>query len=103
MTNAFDPTRPISSPDQSANITLRRSGVFASFDATGRRLRALDAEGRARLTLGAGAGLVAASLDELTVTAGELARGLLPAEPFLVMGQYSMGDETRMPPGKETT
>jgi hypothetical protein len=38
-----------------------RSGVFASFDGTGRRLRAMDGEGRPRLTLGAGAGLVAAT------------------------------------------
>src|SRR5262249_59050206 len=45
---------------------------------------------------------VAASLDELSVTASELARGLLPTDPFLVMGQYSMADETRAPAGKET-
>jgi phytoene dehydrogenase-like protein len=44
---------------------------------------------------------VAEGLDELTVTTGELARGLVPARPFLVLGQYSMGDETRCPPGKE--
>jgi hypothetical protein len=37
------------------------SGVFASFDAAGHRLRALDPEGRLRLTLGAGSGLVAAT------------------------------------------
>ena len=45
---------------------------------------------------------VAESIDELTVTAGELARGLVPSNPFLVMGQYSMGDPTRQPEGKET-
>jgi phytoene dehydrogenase-like protein len=41
------------------------------------------------------------SVDELTEATGELARGLVPARPFLVFGQYSMGDETRCPPGKE--
>jgi phytoene dehydrogenase-like protein len=45
---------------------------------------------------------VANSVDELTVSTGELACGLVPSRPFLVMGQYSMADETRAPPGKET-
>ena len=45
---------------------------------------------------------VADSVDELSVTASELARGLVPTDPFLVMGQYSMGDPTRAPEGKET-
>jgi phytoene dehydrogenase-like protein len=40
-------------------------------------------------------------MDELTVTMSELARGLIPARPFLVLGQYSMGDPTRCPPGRE--
>jgi phytoene dehydrogenase-like protein len=44
---------------------------------------------------------VADSIDELSVTAGELARGLPPERPFLVLGQYSMADPTRCPPGKE--
>jgi phytoene dehydrogenase-like protein len=44
---------------------------------------------------------VADSLDELSVTQSELARGLVPTNPFLVMGQYSMADPTRMPAGKE--
>lgn len=44
---------------------------------------------------------VAEGLDELTVWASELARRLVPSRPFLVMGQYSMGDPTRCPPGKE--
>lgn len=45
---------------------------------------------------------VTEGIDELTVTTGELARGLIPERPFLVLGQYSMGDETRAPDGKET-
>lgn len=44
---------------------------------------------------------VAESVDELSVTQSELARGLTPSTPFLVMGQYSMADPTRMPDGKE--
>jgi phytoene dehydrogenase-like protein len=44
---------------------------------------------------------VADSIDELSVTAGELARGLPPTNPFLVLGQVSMVDATRCPPGKE--
>jgi phytoene dehydrogenase-like protein len=45
---------------------------------------------------------VAESLDELSVTASELARKVIPTDPFLVLGQYSMGDPTRAPEGKET-
>jgi phytoene dehydrogenase-like protein len=41
-------------------------------------------------------------LDELTLTSAQLALGLVPERPFLVLGQYSMGDETRQPPGRET-
>jgi phytoene dehydrogenase-like protein len=41
------------------------------------------------------------SVDELTAATSEVARGLIPARPFLVFGQYSMGDPTRCPPGKE--
>jgi phytoene dehydrogenase-like protein len=44
---------------------------------------------------------VAEGIDELTVSAGELARGLVPTDPFLILGQYSMGDATRSPGGKE--
>jgi phytoene dehydrogenase-like protein len=44
---------------------------------------------------------VADSVDELSVTQHELARGLLPTTPFLVMGQYSQADPSRMPAGKE--
>lgn len=45
---------------------------------------------------------VAESMDELTVSTGELSRGLIPAVPYLVMGQYSMADPTRQPHGAET-
>ena len=34
--------------------------------------------------------------------AAELARGLVPARPFLVLGQYAHFDPTRQPAGKET-
>ncbi len=44
---------------------------------------------------------VADSVDELTVFASELSRRLLPARPFVVFGQYSPLDPTRMPPGRE--
>ncbi len=44
---------------------------------------------------------VAEGIDELTEWSGELARGLVPAKPFLVFGQYSMGDPSRCPAGKE--
>ena len=44
---------------------------------------------------------VAESVDELSVTQHELARGLRPTNPFLVLGQYSMADPTRMLAGKE--
>jgi hypothetical protein len=39
----------------------RASGVFARFDASGRRLAVLDARGRPARTLGAGTGLIAAT------------------------------------------
>ena len=45
---------------------------------------------------------VAESIDELTVTASELARKLVPTDPFLVLGQYSPADPSRQPEGKET-
>ena len=46
---------------------------------------------------------VAESVDELSVTQSEIARGLRPTNPFLVLGQYSMVDPSRMPAGKEVT
>jgi phytoene dehydrogenase-like protein len=45
---------------------------------------------------------IADGIDELTRTTAQLARGLIPDRPFLVMGQYSMVDPTRQPPGRET-
>ena len=45
---------------------------------------------------------VAEDTDALTVVASELARGLLPERPFLLVGQQSMTDPTRQPAGKET-
>src|SRR6476619_2638475 len=45
---------------------------------------------------------VAESMDELTRNAAAMATGRVPAEPYLVMGQYSMVDPSRQPPGAES-
>jgi phytoene dehydrogenase-like protein len=45
---------------------------------------------------------LAESVDALTESSSSLARGLIPARPFLIMGQQSMTDPTRMPAGAET-
>jgi phytoene dehydrogenase-like protein len=45
---------------------------------------------------------LAEGVDALTLAASELARGLVPARPFLLMGQQSLTDPTRQPEGKET-
>jgi phytoene dehydrogenase-like protein len=45
---------------------------------------------------------LADSVDELSVYANEIQRGLVPARPFLVLGQYASADPTRAPAGKET-
>ena len=45
---------------------------------------------------------VADGIDFLTVVTGQLARSVIPDRPFLIVGQYSMVDETRQPAGKET-
>ena len=45
---------------------------------------------------------VADGMDALTRTTAQLSRGLIPDQPFLVLGQYSMVDETRQPAGGET-
>ena len=45
---------------------------------------------------------VAEGMDALTEFTSQLNRKLIPSEPFLLFGQYSMGDPTRAPAGKET-
>jgi phytoene dehydrogenase-like protein len=45
---------------------------------------------------------VADDIDELTMTGAQIATGLLPAKPLLVMGQYAAVDPTRSPPGTDT-
>jgi phytoene dehydrogenase-like protein len=45
---------------------------------------------------------VADGMAGLTETSAQLARGLVPRRPFLVMGQYSMADPSRCPSGNET-
>lgn len=44
---------------------------------------------------------VADSMDYLTRHTAELSMNLLPARPYLVLGQYAPVDPTRMPEGKE--
>ena len=45
---------------------------------------------------------VTEDVDELTRTTGQIATGRIPAEPFLIMGQYATTDPTRQPAGKDT-
>ncbi|MDX6648718.1 MAG: hypothetical protein QOJ97_669, partial [Solirubrobacteraceae bacterium] len=45
---------------------------------------------------------VAEGMDALTVQASEMARKLIPADPYLVLGQYGHFDPTRAPAGKDT-
>jgi phytoene dehydrogenase-like protein len=45
---------------------------------------------------------VAEDLDELTMSAAQIATGRVPARPFLVAGQYAPVDPTRSPPGTDT-
>ena len=45
---------------------------------------------------------VAEGVDGLTRAMAEIAQGLIPAEPFLVMGQYAHADPSRQPAGGET-
>jgi phytoene dehydrogenase-like protein len=45
---------------------------------------------------------VGGTVDELSLYANEIHRGLAPTRPFLVFGQYACGDPTRAPAGKET-
>ena len=45
---------------------------------------------------------VAGGMDELSQTTAELIRKLVPANPFLIVGQYAMSDRSRAPEGKES-
>jgi phytoene dehydrogenase-like protein len=45
---------------------------------------------------------VADSVESLAVHATELANGVWPSDPFLLVGQYAAYDPTRQPQGKET-
>ena len=45
---------------------------------------------------------VSEGMDHLTRVASDLVTGRIPEEPFLVLGQYSECDPTRMPAGKES-
>jgi phytoene dehydrogenase-like protein len=51
---------------------------------------------------GAGTVHLADSLDELTVTASELSRHLVPRDPFVLVGQMTTADATRSPAGTES-
>ncbi|ONH49718.1 FAD-dependent oxidoreductase [Frankia sp. CcI49] len=42
------------------------------------------------------------TMDDLTVTAAELARDLVPAQPFVVLGQMTTADPSRSPAGTES-
>ena len=50
----------------------------------------------------AGAVHLADSLDHLTRWSADLATHTVPARPFMLLGQQSMTDSTRQPPGSET-
>jgi phytoene dehydrogenase-like protein len=45
---------------------------------------------------------LADSMDELTMYSAQLACGVIPAKPLIVLGQMSTTDPTRSPPGTET-
>jgi len=57
---------------------------------------------RAERARAAGTVHVAEGMDALTVQAAEIARNLIPATPYLVIGQYAHFDPSRAPTGKET-
>jgi phytoene dehydrogenase-like protein len=56
---------------------------------------------KAERTREAGTVHVSEGMDGLTKATSELVRGLVPEQPFLVVGQYSMFEETRAPEGQE--
>jgi phytoene dehydrogenase-like protein len=45
---------------------------------------------------------IADSLDELTLTTGQIATGLVPDRPFLIVGQMGIADASRVPAGCES-
>jgi len=45
---------------------------------------------------------VTGGLDALTEGAAQIARGLVPRQPYLVCGQYALADPSRQPVGHET-
>lgn len=45
---------------------------------------------------------VAEGMDALTRSAADIATGLIPTDPYLVMGQYAHFDPSRAPAGKDT-
>lgn len=49
--------------------------------------------------VGAGTVHIADSLSELTTTSAQLANGLVPSDPFVLLGQMTTADPTRSPPG----
>ncbi len=51
---------------------------------------------------GAGTVHLADSIDEMTMTAAQLAAGRIPQRPFVLLGQMTTADPTRSPPGTET-
>jgi phytoene dehydrogenase-like protein len=57
---------------------------------------------RAERARAAGTVHVAKGMDALTVQSSQMARGLIPADPYLVMGQYGHFDPSRAPAGKDT-
>ena len=52
--------------------------------------------------VGAGTVHIADSVNELSATAGEIAAGMLPSKPFLLIGQMTTADPTRSPAGTES-
>jgi phytoene dehydrogenase-like protein len=45
---------------------------------------------------------LADDIDALTIAQAQLACGMLPGSPFVILGQQSMTDPSRQPPGRET-
>lgn len=51
---------------------------------------------------GAGTLHLGGTMDDLTVTSGQLARRLVPSDPFMIFGQMTTSDATRSPAGTES-